>query len=191
MDENVKARHVWPGHNASRAAGTVWPPDELLNQVRETRAANAGGDIHFSMRALMPANGVRRDSVLVGVATQPPLQTTAAALSDRLRAQVYTEPALVPASPWLSKTRPAKPAVRLGVDAATEEQSVRLTPGDQRMVMWWTVRALQGSEWKTWILPGSQRRLIVAPRGTAEVSRVVVTAVDRYGTESLETQTSR
>jgi uncharacterized lipoprotein YddW (UPF0748 family) len=37
MDENVMARHMWPGHNASRAAGTVWPPDELLEQVRLTR----------------------------------------------------------------------------------------------------------------------------------------------------------
>ena len=103
----------------------------------------------------------------------------------------FTEPALVPASPWLSKTRPAKPVVRLGADAATGEQSLRLTPGDRRLVMWWTVRALQGSEWKTWILPGSQRRLIVAPRGAAEVSRVIVTAVDRYGTESSEVQLSR
>jgi uncharacterized lipoprotein YddW (UPF0748 family) len=191
MDENVKARHIWPGHNASRAAGTVWPPDELLNQVRETRAANAGGDVHFSMRALMPANGVRRDSVLVGVATQPPAQTSAAALSDRLRDQVYNQPALVPGSPWLSKTRPARPIVRLGTDSATGEQSVRLRPGDGRMVMWWTVRALQGAEWKTWILPGSQRRLVVGPRGAAEVSRVVVTAVDRYATESIEARSPR
>jgi uncharacterized lipoprotein YddW (UPF0748 family) len=109
MNENTMGRHVWPGHNASRAAGTVWPPDELLEQVRLTRQANAGGDIHFSMRALMPANGVRRDSVLVGVATQPPTEMSAAALADRLHTQLYTSPALVPTSPWLSKTRPAGP----------------------------------------------------------------------------------
>jgi hypothetical protein len=49
--------------------------------------------------------------------------------------------------------------------------------------MWWTVRALDGDRWHTWVLPGTQRRLIVAsPRGSRP--RVVVTAVDRYGTES-------
>src|SRR6185503_884606 len=130
MGENVLGRHVWPGHNASRAAGTAWPPDELLEQIRLTRAANAGGDIHFSMRALMPVNGVRRDSVLPGVATQPPAQTNAAALAERLRVQLYAEPALIPASPWLSKAKPTRPVVTVGVDSATGETLVRLTPGD-------------------------------------------------------------
>jgi len=184
MAENVMGRHIWPGHNASRAAGTAWPPDELLEQVRLTRAANAGGDIHFSMRALMPANGVRRDSVLVGVATQPPAQANAAALADRLRAQLYAEPALVPSSPWLSKVMPARPTVTLRSDTATREQVARLTPGDRRVVTWWTVRALDGAQWRTWILPGVQRRVIVAGPGSAPPARVLVTAVDRYGSES-------
>jgi uncharacterized lipoprotein YddW (UPF0748 family) len=188
MAENVMNRHVWPGHNASRAAGanTPWPPDELLEQVRLTRQANAGGDVHFSMRALMPVTAVRRDSVLVGVATPPPPQATAAALSDRLRTQLYAEPALVPASPWLSKTRPPAPVVRIRADTSSGEQVVRLTPGGQRPVMWWTVRAFDGTAWRSWVLPGSQRQLIVAPRG-ASVQRVVATAVDRYGTESAIT----
>jgi uncharacterized lipoprotein YddW (UPF0748 family) len=185
MSENVKNRHVWPGHNTSRAAGTVWLPDELLEQIRATRAANAGGDIHFSMRALMPANGVRRDSVLVGVATQPPAQANAALLADRLRAQLYQEPALVPASPWLSSARPARPTIALRVDSATTEQVVRLTPGGTRRVAWWTVRVSGGDGWRTWVLPGAQRQLIVGAAGAPPPARVLVTAVDRYGTESL------
>jgi uncharacterized lipoprotein YddW (UPF0748 family) len=187
MSENAMGRHVWPGHNASRAAGTAagtaWPPDELLEQVRLTRQAGAGGDVHFSMRALMPAGSVRRDSVLVGVATPPPAPTSAAALADRLRAQLYAEPALVPASPWLSKARPATPTVRVRADSSSGEQVVRLRPGSQRAVTWWTVRAFDGATWRTWVLPGSQRRLIVAPRG-APAPHVLVTAVDRYGSES-------
>lgn len=188
MSENVKARHMWPGHNASRAAGTAWPPDELLEQIRLTRSAHAGGDIHFSMRALMPANAVRRDSVLVGVATQPPARMNAAALADRVRAELYAEPALVPASPWLSTTEPARPTVRLRADTATGEQVVDLTPGNARVVRWWTVRVLTDAGWRTWVLPGSQRRLVVAPPG-ATASRVLVTAVDRYGTESAVAET--
>ena len=185
MGENVMNRHVWPGHNASRAASTTnpWPPDELLEQVRLTRQANAGGDVHFSMRALMPVTAVRRDSVLVGVATPPPPQATAAALSDRLRAQLYAEPALVPASPWLSKVRPAAPVVRVRADSSSGEHVVRLRPGSQRRVMWWTVRAFDGTAWRSWVIPGSQRQLIVGARGAAP-PRVLVTAVDRYGAES-------
>ena len=185
MAENVKHRHMWPGHNASRAAGTVWAPDELLEQIRLTRAANAGGDIHFSMRALMPANGVRRDSVLVGVATQPPAQANAAALADRVRAQLYAEPALVPASPWLSTARPARPSAAVRADSATTERVVRLTPGDGKRVAWWTVRVLEGGAWRSWVLPGAQRRLVVSGVGETGPIRVLVTAVDRYGTESL------
>jgi hypothetical protein len=49
--------------------------------------------------------------------------------------------------------------------------------------MWWTVRAFDQGQWRTWVLPGSQRQLVVAPRGSA-APRVLVTAVDRYGTES-------
>ena len=186
MGENVMNRHMWPGHNASRAAGTSstpWPPDELLDQVRLTREAMAGGDVHFSMRALMPANTVRRDSVLVGVATPPPAQASAAALSERLRTQLYAEQALVPASPWLSKARPATPVVRVRADPSSGEQVLRLTPGSKRAVAWWTVRAFDGATWRTWVLPGAQRRLVVAPRGAA-APRVVVTAVNRYGNES-------
>jgi uncharacterized lipoprotein YddW (UPF0748 family) len=184
MGENPLGRHVWPGHNTSRAAGSAWPPDELLEQLRLTRAAGAGGDVHFSMRALMPANGVRRDSVLVGVATQPPAQANAAALADRVRAQLYTEPALVPASPWLSKVRPARPRAVVEADSATSAWVARLRPGNDRLVRWWTVRVLDDGRWQTWILPGSERRLVVAPRGGSRPARVVVTAVDRYGNES-------
>jgi uncharacterized lipoprotein YddW (UPF0748 family) len=184
MAENVMGRAVWPGHNTSRAAGTAWPSDELLAQVRLTRSAGAGGDVHFSMRALMPLSGVRRDSVLVGVATQPPPQAGAAALADRLRSELYAEPALVPAMPWLSKTRPARPTTTVRVDSATGERVVRLTPGDGRHVVSWTVRVLDGDQWRTWIIPGSERRLVVGPAGSPAPSRVVVTAVDRYGTES-------
>ena len=102
VGENVKARHIWPGHIASRAAaGGTWGPDELNLQIKATRASGATGDIHFSMRTLMPVVGARRDSVLVGVATQPPRQVAAAVMTDKLRDELYASPSLIPASPWL------------------------------------------------------------------------------------------
>ena len=185
LRENVKKRHMWPGHNASRAAGTAWAPDELNAQVRATRASGASGDIHFSMRALMPVTTVRRDSVLVGVATQPPREASAAVLADRLRAELYTEPALVPASPWMSSTRPTRPSATITLDTATGDYAVRLTPAAKSRVAWWTVRARTASGWKSWVLPGAQTRLVVAGRGEERAPRVMVSALDRYGSESV------
>ncbi len=185
LGENVHARHLWPGHNTSRAAGGTWAPNELNAQIRATRASGATGDIHFSMRALMPTATVRRDSVLVGVATPPPPQAAAAALTERLRTELYAEPALVPATPWLGRSRPARPSATLRRDAASGDHVVRLGASDQVRFGWWTVRARTGDDpWRTWVLPASQRQLVVAPAGELGPLRVVVTVVDRLGNES-------
>lgn len=116
IGENIKARHMWPGHNSSRAGsgGAEWGPEELNNQVRLTRATTATGqgatgDIFFSMRSLMPAVATPRTPVSVGVATAPPTPASTPALADRLQAELYQEPALIPASPWLGNVRPARP----------------------------------------------------------------------------------
>jgi len=177
LGENTKSRHLWPGHNASRAAaGGTWSPDELNTQVRATRASGATGDIMFSMR---------RDSVLVGVATQPPRQVAAAALTEKLRSELYAAPSLVPASPWLGKQAPATPVASVTVDAASGDQVVRLTPAAWNRAAWFTVRAQDtDGGWRTWIVPGAQSQLIVSAAGQPRVRRVVVAAVDRLGNES-------
>ena len=184
MSQNVKKRDIWPGHNASRAASGTWPADELNAQIRATRAAGATGDIFFSMRALMPVATVRRDSSLVGVATPPPREAAAAALAEHLYSELYASPALIPPLPWLSLRRPASPTATLITDAATGEQTVKFTPASRASVAWWTVRARAGDEWRTWVLPAAQTRLVVAGANETRPLRVVVTAVDRFGTES-------
>ncbi|MEP6732052.1 MAG: family 10 glycosylhydrolase, partial [bacterium] len=187
LGENVKSRHIWPGHNASRAAtgGGLWGADELNAQIRATRASAATGDIHFSMRTLMPLGTVRRDSVLAGVATQPPRQVAAAALTERLRSDLYAVPALIPASPWLGKRVSATPKAVLVVDVASNDVVLKLTAMAGSKVTWWTVRAEDADgSWRTWILPGAQTRLVVSAAGRPRPQRVVVTAVDRIGSES-------
>ena len=64
------------------------------------------GHIHFQMNALMK----NPDS-----------------LADKLRRGTRSR-RLVPASPWLGAAPPAKPAVSLGRDAATDEYSLKLAP---------------------------------------------------------------
>ncbi len=187
LGENVKGRHLWIGNNSSRAAsgGPAWPVDEVNNQVRATRATKASGNIFFSMRSLMPANTVRRDSVLVGVATQPPRPAAAAVVADKLRGELYASPALVPASPWLSRSKLAAPKATLAKDKETGELVLAISPA--KGVTQWTVRAFVSGAWRTWILPGSalrSGRQIVAASDTSGPVRVVVTAVDRLGMES-------
>ena len=186
LGENVRGRHMWPGHNTSRAAGTAWPADELNAQIRATRATAATGDIHFSMRALMPVTTVRRDSVLTGVATQPPRPAAAAAIAERLSTELYATPALVPASPWLSKKIPSAPSASFVVDAASGDQVLRIASARNGSAAWWTVRARSATGWRTWILPHAQQRLVVAAAGSPLVGQAVVTAVDRFGTESVQ-----
>ena len=192
LGENVKGRHIWVGNNSSRAAGggANWPSEELNAQVRATRDAHATGNIFFSMRSLMPANTVRRDSVLVGVATQPPPPSAAAAIADRLRSDLYAEPALVPAMPWLSRAVPAAPKASLTRDRETGELVVNISPAG-RNTAWWTVQAFNNGVWHSWVLPAygdvtnssaHSARQIVA--GHAPV-RVIVTALDRFGSASL------
>lgn len=183
LSENVKARHIWPGHNASRAAaGGTWLPDELNAQIRATRATAATGDVLFSVRALMPVSGVSRDSVSVGVATQPPRATAAEALADRLFADLYSAPALVPASPWLSQRVPLMPRALLTRDAASGDHLLRIVAAAG--ARWITVRALSENGWRSWLLPATQRALVLAPGADAAPTRVMVSIVDRFGTES-------
>ena len=65
------------------------------------------------------------------------------------------------------------------------ERVVHLAQVEGKKVAWWTVRARSGNNaWRTWILPVSHTRLVVAGASDALPLRVVVTAVDRFGTES-------
>jgi hypothetical protein len=72
----------------------------------------------------------------------------------------------------------------LRADSATTEQVVWLTSGAGKRVAWWTVRVLADGAWRTWVLPGGERRVTVTMAGSAPPTRVLVTAVDRYGSES-------
>ena len=190
LGENVKGRHMWPGHNASRAAtGGTWPPGELNAQIRATRTTAATGDILFSMRALMPVNTVTRDSTLVGVATQPPRPAAAAALADQLFNELYASPALIPASPWLSSRKPVAPRASVARDSASRDHMLRIMSAAG--ARWITVRALFDGAWRSWVIPATQKSLVLTPGTAAAPTRVVVTAVDRFGTESLPLELPR
>lgn len=91
--ENTKGRHLWPGNYTGRVS-EAWEPQEVLDQIAETRArgAAANGNVHFSMKVFMK---------------------NSKGLNDKLLAGPYAAKTLVPASPWLGNKVPAKPSVSL------------------------------------------------------------------------------
>jgi uncharacterized lipoprotein YddW (UPF0748 family) len=108
VEQNVRHRHIWPGLFTSKVGAQAarptesWAPTEIVDQILITRdQAGSTGHVHFSMRAFQPGVPVRDT------------------LAARLAAEVYAEPALVPASPWLDATAPAAPIVRVARDTAT------------------------------------------------------------------------
>ncbi len=157
-EQNVTERHLWPGNYTSKAG--TWPAEEFANQVRVTRKqAGAGGNVHFSMKAL-----VNNQS---GVATA-------------LR-EVYSEPALVPASPWLGGKKPPVPKAALRKPEAGTGMEVVFPTGP---VPWlWIVQFARGSTWTTRVAPGVSKTIAVP-----DVGRVLVRAMDRLGSLS-EAQT--
>ena len=165
-DENLKDRHLWPGLFTSRAAGldarNLWMPNALVRQIDITRAdPRASGHVHFSMRALMSNVNALADTLLM----------------------TYAEPALVPASPWLDRSVPARPEARLRQDSSGT-WIVRATPGGKERPWRWIVRIETGGAWRTLLLPGyvdAPALEVAIPDGVP--TRVAVSAVDRTGNE--------
>lgn len=168
VEQDSLQRHLWPGNYTAKVEGgeergaTAWGRDEILAQVRATREQpGATGNVHFSMKVLLED----RDSV-----------------ASSLEHQLYAEPALVPASPWMSGTMVGAPSV--GVIQAKEDEVVVLTPAAKDVVRWWLVQLRVGGRWETRLFDGALRRTplgamlrnpLVAP------DLLAVTAIDRVG----------
>ena len=149
--ENVRHRHVWPGMDSLKV-GEKWQPAEIVNQINLTRHVADAGHIHWSVMALM------KNAVL------------AAALTS----EVYRQPALVPASPWLSAAALAAPKLSVG----TGKNSVQADwkKSGTETVRWWVVQSRAGGAWTTQIFPASQTAASWSGRRPDAVS---VRAVDR------------
>jgi uncharacterized lipoprotein YddW (UPF0748 family) len=159
-DQNHHRRHIWPGSYSDRvgSGSRAWPASEILAQIEATREnSEATGNVFFRMSSLLQSSD---------------------GLAERLARESYARPALVPASPWLDGTAPARPRVALRERAAGRTR-LDLAPGGDAEVFLWTVRARSGTEWSTQVLPGWQREATVA----GSPDQVVVTAVGRTGNE--------
>lgn len=163
IEQNRFDRHLWPGNFTSRIRldGTrYWGAEELLRQINHTQATSgAEGNIHFSMIALMPADHK---------------------MGDRLGLESYPEPAVVPASPWLSDSVPARPVFHVvETQVGHEVRFLDLTSGDTWL---WVVRTLIDGRWETQTKAGSARRISLSS-DQGSIGAVVISALNRAGVE--------
>jgi uncharacterized lipoprotein YddW (UPF0748 family) len=167
VEQNHEGRHVWPGNFTSRVLREGgWKPEEILNQIEATREQDGSeGNVHFSMIAL----------------TQ-----NRQGLSDLLRDGPYAQPALVPASPWLSDRQPSTPELNVRRSLFRGERTISWRSSEQDQIRLWVVYKLNRSgNWSYEFVPaaGSSQGTLTLPRG-ADVSEIAIKAVDLNGTES-------
>ena len=153
-EQNIKNRHLWPAGSVSRVT-TSNPPREILNQIRASRQQpGASGNVHWSFTPLL------RNTVGIG---------------DALLT-LYTEPAFVPASPWLQSRAPNTPQLQI------EERygGVYLSWTGPDSMRFWILQTRSGREWKTTVLPGSATRKLLEIRPEA----ISLRGIDRFGLAS-------
>ena len=163
-NQNPKGRHIWPGMDTTKVQsnrsfdGTTsppWRPEEITRQIRYAADQPvSAGHIHWNMKAL----------------------SRSSELMNALQRSAYSEPALVPACPWLSTGKLARPThfiselktggVRLICSAAAGQQPSR-----------WVVQTRSAGGWKSEIVP--DEKLARSFPKSADV--IAVTPIDRAG----------
>jgi uncharacterized lipoprotein YddW (UPF0748 family) len=165
VSQNEHGRLIWAGLNASLAKDTGGKgrgASEITDQIRLTRAQDgAGGEVFFSMNVFMQ----NPDS-----------------LSERVARDSYSQPALIPATPWLGNTLPGRPLVQPRLDMQSGEMVIDMDPAKGGTTPWlWVVQARTTSGWTTQIIPGWQDTHLLAGRGEKSPRDVWVYAVGRTG----------
>jgi uncharacterized lipoprotein YddW (UPF0748 family) len=165
-EQNKEGRNIWPGNYTSRIGGK-WKTEELINQIKATREQEgATGNVHFSMKCFMQD----RDNIC-----------------EKMKKSVYQEPALVPASPWLSKKAPGKPVLTSDMDK-NKNLELKWKPalGDDAWI--WVCYIKKGEKWDVQILPYPEyRKTLTKKEWMDEVDVFAISAVDRNGIESPKT----
>lgn len=163
-EQNLQSRHLWPGNNAARVGG-AWGPEEIVKQIQRSRTtAGVTGNVLWSVNTLTQTRGK---------------------LGDTLVQQVYTQRALIPASPWLGNTPPPKPRLLVGKDLSAKQFTLHWEAADATSIAWWVLQARAEGRWATEILPGTQTsRVITRHEKNQGPEFVAVTAVDRFGNSS-------
>ena len=143
--------------SGGRGGGGHWPPEEIVNQIRLTRGLHGvGGHIHWNMHALMHNVG----------------------LEETLAREVYQQPALVPALPWLGGSPPGKPKLTLSRTASGANPKITWAASGSGNAWLWLVQTRRAGQWTSQVLPGTTT---AQTWNNSVPDAVAVSAVDRKG----------
>lgn len=170
VGQNTQGRHIWPGNYTTKVGENskkAYSADEIVNQIKATRnQTGSTGNIHFSMEVFMQNR---------------------LGLCEKLTRSVYSSPALIPASPWLSSKQPGMPLALIQIDPNTSDLKLAWSaPQTDKAALWvLQTRSKNPSKtWKTQILPGSQQGATLNSGGHAlDIDEVALSLVDRYGNQ--------
>jgi hypothetical protein len=100
------------------------------------------------------------------------------ALDDALKKEVYQQPALVPACPWLGTSAPAKPKLTILKATTASQSKVGWAPSAFGKAWLWLVQSRSGEHWTTKVFPAMTTS---ETWDSALPDVVAVSAVDRKG----------
>jgi uncharacterized lipoprotein YddW (UPF0748 family) len=161
VGQNAKARHLWPGNDLTKVGGQ-WTRNEITKQILLTRhQSGASGNLLWNISSLIRDNG-----------------DVAGALSREL----YTQAALVPASPWLDETPPAKPRINVEHDKEGKPAKAAWSNTGMEHVWLWVYQTRARGKWTSIILPGQNHASKLPPyKSSGFPDLIAVTAIDRCG----------
>lgn len=151
--ENVKRRHLWPGLN-SLNVGDKWPASEITDQISRIRRYPNPGHIHWSVMELMKNSG----------------------FDAALTKEVYRQPALIPACPWLNSTSPPPP--KLSVNPWRKTLHAEWKNGAGEPANWWVLQGRENGNWITQIFPAGRTDIYL---DNTNFDALAVRAVGRTG----------
>ncbi len=154
--QNSANRHLWPGlatYRVENGTPSAFGATEISDQIRLARSRGVTGHLLYNATATLKRNG---GAVIASLAP------------------LYATRALVPASPWLDPVPPPSPTV------SVNGRTVVITPGAGKAARWWFVRARVSGTWRTRLLFGDRRELVL----DAPPERVLVNAIDVAGNAS-------
>jgi uncharacterized lipoprotein YddW (UPF0748 family) len=133
--QNTRKRLLVPGLNSAEAGGKI-PPVDILKQVQISRQDRADGVLFWNASSLQDNQG--------GVA---------AALGRDL----FSRPALVPATPWLGKEAPGAPKLEGKLSLRNALLSLKWEPDTNAVVRVQVLRSRYGLQWMDETLPPQTR----------------------------------
>ena len=160
-EQNKLDRQLWVGMNTASTikSEASWPAGEILNQIKiARRQPGLSGHIHWNAHILF------QNQSLVG----------------GLSKDLYAEPALIPAMPWLDATAPPKPSLR-ATSNGDGRVKVSWTPANGETIRLWLLQMRHSGKWTNKILPGEARAFELS--GNAP-DAIALSAVDRVGNAS-------